>query len=71
VEPGSVFDTVLFLRGDKKRSAFINTRKDASDPSIMHPVAFCPMVRAKMDSGDLTITAQINSDEYNNVITCR
>jgi hypothetical protein len=69
VEPGSVFDTVLFLRGDKKRSAFINTRKDASDPSIMHPVAFCPMVRAKMDSGgDLTITAQINSnDEYNNV----
>jgi hypothetical protein len=70
-EPGSNFDTVLFMRGDKTRADFINVKKEALNRSIKHPVAFCPMIRAKMESGgDLTFTSQVNvNDDYNKVAT--
>lgn len=70
-EPGSNFDTVLFMRGDKTRASFQNTRPDAIDRTIKHPVAFCPMIRAKMESdGDLTFTSQVNvNDDFNKVAT--
>jgi hypothetical protein len=52
------------MRGDT-RADFINVKKEAL-PGIKHPVAFCPMIRAKMESGgDLTFTSQVNvNDDY-------
>jgi hypothetical protein len=56
------------MRGDKTRADFINVKKLTG---IKHPVAFCPMIRAKMESGgDLTFTSQVNvNDDYNKVAT--
>jgi hypothetical protein len=50
--------SLYYSSGGIRRSAFVNTRH-ASDPSIKHPVAFCPMVQQMDSGGDLTITAQI------------
>lgn len=70
VEPRSEFDAVLFLRGDKKRASFVNNRQGASE-TVKHPVAFCPMVKVRMDSNfELSVTAQFNSNsEFNNSVT--
>jgi hypothetical protein len=68
----NVFDKILLLRGDKSATSFKNTKSNAVGDlkQVLHPVAFCPMVRAKFDSSlALTITAQFNaSSEYNNVV---
>jgi hypothetical protein len=63
------FEQVVFLRGDKTRASFKSTSSGAHQ-NVMHPVAFCPMVRVVRKNLLLSIHAQFNTtSEYNNAVT--